>query len=110
MVRKDHQDKKNASDTPRTKTQKLLRTFTKKDVKISLVGYQVLLESLRKKYKDKRASSKADIRKSLCNRTIKKYRLKTQIYEIGIRPTRHKTRKTGYNSLTKRIAEKVHQF
>ena len=97
-------------DTPRQKTRRLLRHFSKKEVKRSLFSYQVLVHALKEKYKEKRKSDKADFAKILCNQTLKKYRLKTEVYKLIGKQNSKESKKMGYNSLTKRIADRVHAF
>lgn len=58
ITRKQSDGKNKQQDTPRRRTRKLLRNFTSKEVKKSLFGYQVLIEALRQKYKEKRERDK----------------------------------------------------
>ncbi|XP_053401360.1 uncharacterized protein LOC128557639 [Mercenaria mercenaria] len=110
LARKQSEDEKKQQDTPRRRTRKLLRNLAPKEVKKSLFSYQVLIEALRQKYKEKRKREKTEFATILCNQTLKKYRIKSETYKLIGQNLRRKRSKTGYNSLTKRVSEKVHAF
>ncbi|XP_052227670.1 uncharacterized protein LOC127842276 [Dreissena polymorpha] len=111
MYKKRYERQKHDTpETPRKAVKRLFRTSNKKQLKKSLLEYRVLVEALRKKYAQKRARDKRDISKILCEQTLKKYKMKIEMYESVGCKTRFRKSKTCYNTRTKRIAEKVHTF
>ena len=98
---------KRPSESPRARTKLLLRNLSKEDVKRCIFKYNVVMEQLKQKYKEKRKRDKKSITSILTGHVLRKYRLTTETHRIlGINTKRLRTR----CPLTKTMCKKVMCF
>ncbi|KAL5015984.1 hypothetical protein ScPMuIL_005573 [Solemya velum] len=102
-----HKSETSVGDTPRTKTRKLLKVFSTKTVRKTLLFHHALLEQIKHSCKEK--SKSKPMASILAGNILKKYRLTTLARnEVGIGNTRGSFEKKG--SLSKRLAHRIQMF
>lgn len=95
------------SDTPRTKTRKILQRYPAKTVRKTLVFHHVLLEELRNAYKSK--STKKSVKDILAGNILKKYKFRTCAkMSVGAYKKQGKVFKRG--SLSKHLSVTIKVF
>ena len=110
-------EKIRTTESPRTKTRKLLKHFPTKETKRCIFMYNVILDQLRQKYNDKSKKEKTNLSHILSGGVLRKYKLKTRVHKlIGINTkkaentTKNATENREYRTLTKRMFERVKAF
>lgn len=100
------------TDTPRTKTRKLLRCFPKKTIVKTLIFQSALIDQIKEKYKKKlQKGQKKDIDELLHGSILRKYRVKTAAARaLGIRVRNENYRVKERKSLSRAMYTQVREF
>lgn len=98
------------NDTPRTKTRKLLRNLSRKQVRKTLVFHNALIDQLRDSYQNKlKKSEKRQLTTILSGSVLRKYKLKTATMKAcGIDVKRGKLK--SRTCLSKRICKIIQNY
>lgn len=102
--------KSEINDTPRTKTRKLLRNLSKKEVRKTLIFHNALIDQLRDSYQNKlKKSEKRQMTSILSGSILRKYKLKTATMKAcGIDIKRGKLKPR--TCLSKRICKIIQDY